>query len=143
MLVPSHLNLDGLRIVSSVAGNDPDFPAVHSRSHPCRLPVVGEGSQEKRISWNNLIREIAFRITNYTGETIRMTRVRRTNGGALSLTSFMLLVVSLAVGVCSMPAACAEVSTRESWQMGTPIVTYWAGPMPMTDAVAKQMADGG
>ena len=52
MLVPGHLNLDGLRIVSSVAGNDPGVPAVHSRSHPCRLPVVGEGSQEKRISWN-------------------------------------------------------------------------------------------
>ena len=28
------------------------------------------------------------------------------------------------------------------WQVGTPIVTYWAGPA-MTDAVAKQMADGG
>jgi hypothetical protein len=29
------------------------------------------------------------------------------------------------------------------WRMGAPIVTYWAGPMPMTDAIAKQMADGG
>ena len=25
------------------------------------------------------------------------------------------------------------------WEMGTPIVTYWAGPMPMTDEVAEQM----
>jgi len=29
------------------------------------------------------------------------------------------------------------------WTLGKPIVTYWAGPMPMTDAVAKQMAEGG
>ena len=28
------------------------------------------------------------------------------------------------------------------WHVGTPIVTYWAGPS-MTDAVAQQMADGG
>jgi hypothetical protein len=28
------------------------------------------------------------------------------------------------------------------WQVGTPIVTYYAGP-PMSDAVARQMADGG
>jgi len=37
----------------------------------------------------------------------------------------------------------AEVTLSPRWQMGTPIVTYWAGPMPMADAVAKQMADGG
>ncbi len=29
------------------------------------------------------------------------------------------------------------------WRMGAPIVSYWAGPMPMTDAVAEQMAAGG
>ena len=29
-----------------------------------------------------------------------------------------------------------------TWQLGTPIVTYWAGPT-MTDAVARQMAEGG
>lgn len=29
-----------------------------------------------------------------------------------------------------------------SWQVGTPIVTYWAGP-PLTDATAAQMAAGG
>ena len=34
-------------------------------------------------------------------------------------------------------------AAAKRWQMGAPIVTYWAGPMPMTDAVAKQMADGG
>ena len=28
------------------------------------------------------------------------------------------------------------------WQVGKPIVTYWAGP-PMTDATAQQMAEGG
>lgn len=30
----------------------------------------------------------------------------------------------------------------QPWQMGMPIVTYWAGPMPMTEPVARQMADG-
>jgi len=29
-----------------------------------------------------------------------------------------------------------------SWQIGRPIVTYWAGPAPMTDAAAQQMAEG-
>ena len=29
-----------------------------------------------------------------------------------------------------------------SWKINTPIVTYWAGP-PLTDAVARQMAEGG
>jgi hypothetical protein len=29
-----------------------------------------------------------------------------------------------------------------AWKVGTPIVTYWAGP-PLTDAVARQMAEGG
>ena len=29
-----------------------------------------------------------------------------------------------------------------AWQVGTPIVTYWAGPA-MTDATATQMAEGG
>ena len=36
-----------------------------------------------------------------------------------------------------------EVSaSKDPWQMGEPIVSYWAGPA-MTDALAKQMADGG
>jgi hypothetical protein len=33
-------------------------------------------------------------------------------------------------------------SPVSTWKVGTPIVTYWAGPA-MTDATAKQMADGG
>ncbi len=34
------------------------------------------------------------------------------------------------------------IASKPSWRMGTPIVTYWAGPA-MTDAVARQMAEGG
>jgi hypothetical protein len=34
------------------------------------------------------------------------------------------------------------VATNHSWQVGTPPVTYWAGPS-MTDAAAQQMAEGG
>lgn len=37
----------------------------------------------------------------------------------------------------------AANTAADSWQLGEPIVTYWAGPMPMTEAVARQMADGG
>jgi len=33
------------------------------------------------------------------------------------------------------------MQSRE-WQMGAPIVSYWAGPMPMTEAAARQMAEG-
>ena len=36
-----------------------------------------------------------------------------------------------------------EVKASKEWDMGKPIVTYWAGAMPMTDAAAKQLADGG
>jgi len=39
-------------------------------------------------------------------------------------------------------AADPEPKTRGAWEVGTPIVTYWAGP-PMTDATARQMAEGG
>ena len=33
-------------------------------------------------------------------------------------------------------------ATDASWKINTPIVTYWAGP-PLTDVVARQMAEGG
>ena len=53
-------------------------------------------------------------------------------------TSAAMLVLA---GACLLSVVPAEAA--EGWRMGEPIVTYWAGPMPMTDAVAKQMADGG
>ncbi len=37
---------------------------------------------------------------------------------------------------------CACAPGAGSWQVGAPIVTYWAGP-PLTDAVAQQMVEGG
>ena len=40
----------------------------------------------------------------------------------------------------SAPSKRADTGSR--WRVGTPIMTYWAGP-PMTDATAQQMADGG
>jgi len=39
-------------------------------------------------------------------------------------------------------AAGAEPQGAAAWKVGTPIVTYWAGPA-LTDAVARQMAEGG
>ena len=34
-------------------------------------------------------------------------------------------------------------TTREPWRMGEPIVTYWVGPTPLTNADAKQISEGG
>jgi len=58
-------------------------------------------------------------------------------------TAFSLSLV-LAVGLTARLATAAEAapSGNQAWQVGTPIVTYWAGP-PLTDAVAQQMAEGG
>jgi len=57
------------------------------------------------------------------------------------LTTTFLLLVALQI---AQPAIAAETEPKiaGAWSVGTPIVTYWAGP-PMTDAVARQMADGG
>jgi len=54
------------------------------------------------------------------------------------------IVLLLVVQQIAQPAPAAEPGPKDAgaWQVGTPIVTYWAGP-PMTDAVARQMAEGG
>jgi len=46
--------------------------------------------------------------------------------------------------IMSLPTNKVTVSdTEKTWQLGEPIVTYWAGPAPMTDFAAKQLAEGG
>ncbi len=50
--------------------------------------------------------------------------------------SLVLLTVVLAT---ARPSPADE---SDPWKVGTPIVTYWAGP-PISDAVARQMAEGG
>ena len=50
---------------------------------------------------------------------------------AVSALVVVLVVLAVAGPACAAPA----------WTVGKPIVTYWAGPA-MTDATAKQMADG-
>ena len=62
--------------------------------------------------------------------------MKRTTRPSLAL-SMVVAVVALASSLRG-----AEVQAASAWQVGTPIVTYWAGP-PMTDKVAQQMADGG
>jgi hypothetical protein len=52
-----------------------------------------------------------------------------------------------AAGITALLAAlttclAADPAPVGAWKIGTPVVTYWAGP-PMTDATAKQMAEGG
>jgi len=50
-------------------------------------------------------------------------------------------VPALAASLCASPAETRRAPNHE-WTVGTPIVTYWAGPA-MTDAAAQQMAEGG
>ncbi|MCX6072609.1 MAG: hypothetical protein NTU91_17445, partial [Chloroflexi bacterium] len=51
------------------------------------------------------------------------------------------ILVFVASGV-PVRGAEPQRQTTSAWKAGTPIVTYWAGP-PLTDAVARQMAEGG
>ena len=58
-----------------------------------------------------------------------------------------IYAVGTATAVCLMTTACAcfssaDTTSPQRWKMGTPLTTYFAGP-PMTDANARQMADGG
>ncbi len=70
-----------------------------------------------------------------------MTPVSYIDGDGLSLLFRTCAAMAVLAGACLASAVSAEAAA--GWKMGAPIVTYWAGPMPMTDAVAKQMADGG
>src|SRR5436190_11373924 len=53
-----------------------------------------------------------------------------------------LLLIALACGSNATLSAEHPKANRGEWTLGAPIVTYWAGPA-MTDATARQMADGG
>jgi len=53
-----------------------------------------------------------------------------------------ILCLSLFTSTPRMWAAEAEPAATVSWQVGAPIVTYWAGPS-LTDTVAQQMVEGG
>jgi len=60
-----------------------------------------------------------------------------------TLTKFLqILCLSLLARIPSIHAAETDSKTAASWEVGTPIVTYWCGPS-LTDAVAQQMAEGG
>lgn len=53
------------------------------------------------------------------------------------------IFLATAVGLFgAMPTIAQEPHGNTAWEIGQPIITYWAGPA-MTDATAKQMADGG
>lgn len=56
-----------------------------------------------------------------------------------SFFSFLIVVQAI---VQSAWGADLAPSGVDAWRVGTPMVTYWAGP-PLTDAVAQQMAEGG
>ena len=56
----------------------------------------------------------------------------------MRLTILLLLVVHQV----ARPASAADGAAGAPWKIDTPVVTYWAGPA-LTDAVARQMAEGG
>jgi len=56
-----------------------------------------------------------------------------------SLAAKFMSVFCLSLCACALWAG---VAVAASWQVGAPIVTYWAGPS-LTDAVAQQMVEGG
>ncbi len=58
--------------------------------------------------------------------------------------SVLLAGMLLAAPFCATIASAQDAGQKPdvAWKVGTPIVTYWAGPA-MTDAVARQMAEGG
>ena len=52
-------------------------------------------------------------------------------------------LIACAVGLLAATSLCGGADEpAKSWQVGTPIVTYWAGP-PLTDKTAQQMTQGG
>lgn len=55
---------------------------------------------------------------------------------------WMVLGLMAASGTSMLRAADAQEPSSSAWKVGTPIVTYWAGPA-ITDAAAKQMVEGG
>lgn len=60
---------------------------------------------------------------------------------AFALTAVFAAGIFMSIHFTAWPAE-KKSAAEKTWRIGAPIVTYWAGP-PMTDVVAKQMADGG
>ncbi|MFH1268424.1 MAG: hypothetical protein ABIK89_22105, partial [Planctomycetota bacterium] len=58
-------------------------------------------------------------------------------------TALTIVLLSVVFNI-TQPVRAADSEPKEAgaWEVGTPMVTYWAGPA-MTDAVARQMAEGG
>jgi hypothetical protein len=69
-----------------------------------------------------------------------MTQLIHDSEIVLSVTHFVFIAIVISILTCLVSSVKAEPA-KKLWQIGEPIVTYWAGPS-MTDAVAKQMAEG-
>ena len=57
----------------------------------------------------------------------------------MRLRNLWAIIIAL---VLATATASIAADRQAAWKIKTPIVTYWAGP-PLTDAVARQMAEGG
>lgn len=61
--------------------------------------------------------------------------------GPRRLGTSLVPLVTTTVAAMGWPAAGDPTQPGSRWKIGTPIVTYWAGP-PLSEAVARQMAEG-
>lgn len=59
-----------------------------------------------------------------------------------SVPLLQLKAITALLGMAGLAVASQAAQKAPVWEMGEPIVTYWAGPSPITDADAKQMAEG-
>jgi len=58
------------------------------------------------------------------------------------LCGISLVALAAATAAVSCLPSNVHAEAARAWRMGTPIVSYWAGPMPITETAAKQMAKG-
>lgn len=76
----------------------------------------------------------------FTDRLTRNAAARKTHlSSPLSSAAKILTLAGLVVGVVTSSVAETEAS---GWVLPEPIVSYWAGPMPITDHDAKQMSEG-
>ncbi len=95
------------------------------------------------VNPNRCFRLLLARLVLMYGASMK-TRLKPTITPLLSF-RFPAALAGLAWLLPPAPSAAAAAAAEFSplpWEVGTPIVTYWAGPA-LTDATARQMAEGG
>ena len=69
-----------------------------------------------------------------------MTQLIHISYAGFPIIQLALIAMGILFSICLVSSVSAD-PPQKRWQIGAPIVNYWAGP-PMTDATAKQMVEG-